>query len=582
MNTVTDINSDYKLIGTNAELLKENAILKYQHSAFKDEIARLMDENAELRIQNTELKNQVAGLKTAIEYYEGQARLYRHQLFGQSSEKTQDLCAQNGELEVIEAEDTVEAGSQPKADPNAPKAEYTEFEVKAHKRRKRKGKREEDLSNLPVERIEYKLTGDECNCTDCGIQMRDIGVEIRRELVFIPGRYIVREHVIHKYACEPCKKDNNGQTTVIEAESPQPLILRSMATPSAVAFICVQKYVYCVPLYRMEQGFMRDGFFLSRQTMANWVIKCVQLYLITIYALLKECLLKETVSHSDATSVQVLHEKERAAQTKSYEWLYRTTGCAENQIVVYEYTETKGRENPALFLQPFRGYLHCDGDETYHNLNGVIPVGCWVHARRKYHNVIKSMPKDEDEEGTYADRAMACINYLFHLERGFEGLKPEERYAKRLEFSKPIAESFFEWVKAVKGVVLPSFPINTALNYSLNQQEYLMNVFLDGRLEFSNNRAERSIKAFVMGRKNWLFSNTPEGADASSVVYSIIQTAIENGLDPYRYIVYVLETLPSIPRSRAAALLPWSADLPEDCRSRVNIKKVKQDEDDEY
>jgi len=581
MNTLTNIDSNSILIDTNAELLKENAILRYQNSAFKDEIARLMDENAELRDQNTELLNQVSGFKTEIEYYEGQARLYRHQLFGQSSEKTQDTCAQNGKLEIVEAEDTTQVGSQPKVDQND-NAKDTEIEVKAHKRRKRIGKREEDLSNLPVERIEYKLTGDDCNCPDCGCPMCDIGVEVRRELVFIPGRYIVREHVIHKYACEPCKIDNNGQTTIIEAESPKPLILRSLATPSAVAFICVQKYVYCVPLYRMEQGFKRDGFFLSRQTMANWVIKCVQLFLITIYALLKEWLLKETVSHSDATTVQVLHEKDRAAKTKSYEWLYRTTGCAEHQIVIYEYTETKGRENPALFLLPFRGYLHCDGDETYHDLVGVIPVGCWTHARRKYHDVIKALPKDEDAEGSYADRAMACINYLFHLERRYEGLKPQERYAKRLEFSKPIADSFFEWVKAVKGVVLPSFPIAKALNYSLNQQEYLMNVFLDGRLELSNNRAERSIKAFVMGRKNWLFNNTPEGAFASSVVYSIIQTAIENGLDPYRYIVYLLETLPDTPRSRAAALLPWSADLPEDCRSRVYMKEVNQVEDDEY
>lgn len=574
----TNIDNNLIFTGADADLLTENAILRYQHCAFKDEIARLRDENAELRRQNTELINEMAGLRTAIDFYEGQARLYRHQLFGQSSEKTQDPCVQNTDLDVKKAED---AGSQPKTDPKGQNAEYTEYEVKSHKRRKRKGKREDDLSNLPVERIEYVRTGDALNCPDCGREMHDIGVEIRRELVFIPGKYIVREHVIHKYACNPCEV-NIDRIPIIEAESPRPLILRSLATPSAVAFISVQKYVYCVPLYRLEQGFKRDGFFLSRQTMANWIIKSVQLYLITIYTLMKDYLLKETVLHSDATTVQVLHEKNREAKAKSYEWLYRTTGCAEHQIVIYEYKETKGRENPELFLEPFRGFLHCDGDATYRDIDGVIPVGCWTHARRKYHDVIKALPGDEDAEGTYADRAMACINYLFHLERGFEDLTPEERYEKRLEFSKPIADSFFAWAKAVRGVVLPGFPIGKALNYSLNQQEYLQNVFLDGRLELSNNRAERSIKAFVMGRKNWLFSNTPNGADASSVIYSIIESAIENGLDPYRYLVYLLEALPETKKSGAAALLPWSADLPEDCRSRVNMKRVIHDEADEY
>ena len=142
--------------------------------------------------------------------------------------------------------------------------------------------------------------------------------------------------------------------------------------------------------------------------------------------------------------------------------------------------------------------------------------------------MIKAAPKGEAVEGTYADRAMACISYLFYLERRFENLKPEERYKKRLELSKPIAESFFAWAKAVQGLVLPSFPIGKAINYALNQQEYMLNVFLDGRLEFTNNRAERSIKPFVIGRKNWLFSNTPDGADASSVIYSIMETAFIN------------------------------------------------------
>ena len=489
MDIAKNIDDNIIHISAGTELLTENAILKYQNCVFAEEIAQLRNENAELRLQNTELTDQLTNLRAALEYYESQARLYRHHLYGQSSEKTQDQCAQNDAMNNVEAEDTAHTDSQPVADPANLEVEYKEYEVKAHRRRKRKGKREDDLSGLPVERIEYELAEGERICPDCGCPMHDIGVETRREVEFIPAKYIVKEHVIHKYACHGLCKKNNDHIPIIEAESPEPLIKRSLVTPSAVAFISVQKYVFCVPLYRLEQGFIRDGFFLSRQTMSNWIIKCVGLFLGTIYTKMIEHLLLETVLHSDATTLQVLREKDREAKTKSYEWVYRTTGCVDHQIVIYEYTQTRGRENPALFLKTFRGYLHCDGDKAYRDLDGITLVGCLAHSRRKFNDVIKAQPESEGVEGSYADRALTCINYLFHLERIFEGLTPEEKYKKRLKFSMPIADSFFKWVKAVKGLVLPGFPIGKALNYALNHQEHLMNVFLDGRLELSNNRA---------------------------------------------------------------------------------------------
>lgn len=576
MDIAKIINNNSIMMGTDTGISSENAILRYQQSALKDEITRLKNENAELR-------QQVTVLKTAIEFYEGQARLYRHQLFGQTSEKSQDECAQNVDLDIKKAEDMQEVSPQPKADPYDSESKYLEYDVKAHKRHKRKGKREDDLSNMPFERIDYELPEGQRGCPDCGCQMEDIGVDIRRELEFVPAQYILKIHATHKYACMRCKK-NDGHTPIVEAESPEPLISRSLASPSAISFISTQKYVYCVPLYRLEKGFERDGFFLSRQTMANWLIQCVDLYLYKIYKALIKNLLKEIVLHSDATPHQVLHEKNREAKTKSYEWLYRTTGCAEHQIVVFEYTLTKGSVNPEKFLKPFRGFLHCDGDATYHDLDDVIPIGCWSHSRRLFHNVIKALPKGQTAEGTYADRAMTCINYLFYLERKFKNLMPEERYKKRLELSKPIADNFFDWLKAVEGLVMPDFPIGKAIGYALNQQEYLLNVFLDGRLEFTNNRAERTIRTFVLGKKNWLFSNTPEGAYATSVLYSIVCSALENRLDPYRYIKYLLETMQknTIGGAEVEALLPWSADLPEECHSRVNWKEVNQNKDDEY
>ena len=235
MDIAKIINNNSIPMGTDAGITTEYAILKYQHSAFKDEIARLRDENAELRQQDADLINQVTALKTAIEFYEGQARLYRHQLFGQASEKSQDGRAQVEELTINKAEDAPEAGPQPKADPYDSESKYLEYDVKAHKRCKRKGKREDDLSNLEVERIDYELPEGGRGCPECGCQMEDIGVEIRRELVFIPAKYIVVEHATHKYACNEHYEKNDGYTPIIEAESPEPLIKRSLASPSAVA-----------------------------------------------------------------------------------------------------------------------------------------------------------------------------------------------------------------------------------------------------------------------------------------------------------------------------------------------------------
>jgi hypothetical protein len=277
-------------------------------------------------------------------------------------------------------------------------------------------------------------------------------------------------------------------------------------------------------------------------------------------------LLEESYLHADETTVQVLHEPNRKAQTKSYEWIYRTGGGAKRKIVVYIYKETRSWKHPQEFLKNFIGYLHADGYEAYHHLpDGIIIVGCWAHARREWENIWKTLP-EEKRKGSDADTALQYINALFKLEREFKKLTPEKRYEARLEKSKPIADAFFAWAENLGA--LPKTPLGKAAGYALNQREYLENVFLDGNLEFSNNRCERSVKPFVMGRKAWLFSNTPDGAEASSVMYSIIETAKENGLHPFHYIKFLLEALPNMNiGGNIDALLPWSDSLPDWCRS---------------
>lgn len=500
-------------------------------------------ERSEYEAMNTKITE----LEVLVKYYQNQLLSAKRRMFGTSSEQTNIDLRQ---LSLFANVDII-----PPPEPETQEITY--------KRRKNIGKREEDLSGLPVERVEYELKEAERACPECGETMRDIGTDIRRELKLIPAKVVVVEHASHTYACRNCER-TGGHVPFAKARAPKPLISGSLASPSLVAHIAFQKYSNGLPLYRLENGFRYDNVSISRQTMANWVIQCSEMYLEAIYGLLKEHLLKESILHADETTVQVLNEPGRAAQTKSYEWIYRTSGCSKHKIAVYEYKETRGQEHAKAFLKDFHGLLHTDGYQAYHNLpTGILVIGCWAHVRRKFENILKKLPADK-QKGSDAYCGVAYINALFDMERKFAALTPDERYEKRIEQSKPIANAFFAWANGLGA--LPKSPIGEAVHYAMSQRKYLSNVFLDGRAEISNNRAERTVKPFVMGRKAWLFSNTPAGARASSVMYSIIETAKENNLHPYRYMEYLLETLPAITISDLYKLLPWSDSLPDYCR----------------
>jgi len=519
----------------------------------------LKQENELLKAEISALSARIAEMELLIKFYEDQLLLSKKRQFGSSSEQSPDQLRLENFFN--EAEEQVE--------PALPEPTYEEV---TYKRRKRVGKREEDLSGLPVERIDYELSEEERACPECGGLMCDIGVTIRDEIEIIPARVVHKEHAVHAYGCKKCGRSGE-YTPIIKTETPAPLISGSLATPSAVAHIAVQKYVNGVPLYRQEKGLGYDNVTLSRQTMANWIVYCAQNYLLAIYNLMKIYLLRETVLHSDETTVQVLHESNRAAQTKSYEWLYLTGVYAEHPIVIYEYKETRSQAHPQEFLKDFKGYLHTDGYQAYHNLPpGITVVGCWFHARRYWYDLYETVPK-EKRNGSIAERGLVYINLLFAFDDEFSGLEPSERYKKRLEYSKPVSDEFFAWVGSLRA--LPKSQLGGAVHYALAQREYLENVYLDGRLDLSNNRAERSIKPFVQGRKQWLFSNTPNGAESSSIFYSIIETAKENNLHPFNYIKYLLETLPSIKTDNLESLLPWSHGLPDCCRVPVKLVKDK-------
>ena len=245
-------------------------------------------------------------------------------------------------------------------------------------------------------------------------------------------------------------------------------------------------------------------------------------------------------------------------------WLYRTSGCGFVPIVLYEYQPTRSSAHPKAFLEDFKGYLHTDGYAGYHVLPSEVKiVGCWGHVRRKFDEAVKGAPL-ESRTGLPSQKGLDLCNELFRLEREYEKLKPEERHEERLRRSKPISDTLFEWASAL-GALTKSL-LGKAVHYLLAQRPYLENVYEDGRLELSNNRAERSIKPFVIGRKNWLFSATAKGAKASSVIYSMIETAKANGLKPFEYLKYLFETMPNIRNEKYESLLPWSETLPDRCR----------------
>jgi transposase len=429
--------------------------------------------------------------------------------------------------------------------------------VKSHMRRKKAGKRETDLSNLPMEVIEYNLSDNERTCPDCGDAMQKIGVDDRSELKHIPARMI---HVIHRREvckCAGCEKSAE-KTPIIKADAPEPTIKGSLASPSVIAHILVQKFLMHLPLYRQEQEFSRLGVPISRQTMCNWIFAVTPM-LILIYNLLKSRLIQHDIIHADDTTTQVLNEPGKSATQKSTMWVYRTGGDSDTPIAIYEYQPNRRGENVKVFLEGYSGYCHNDGYSGYHNLKNVVNVGCFAHARRKFYDAWKITKKDD----TPAKIGLDYCNRLFELEREFASLTPKARHAARLKHSKPLMNELFAWAQTI--FISPKTATYAAVTYLLNQRKYLENILLDGRLELSNNRAERTIKPYVLGRKNWLFNNSVDGAKASAIIYSIIETARENELIPYEYLKYLLETLPTTPLSRLDTLLPWSKDLPGFC-----------------
>lgn len=501
-------------------------------------------------LENTikDLQNQVSNLTEMV-------LLLRKEKFGSSSEKTPKQI--EGQLSLFnEAE--IEADSK--------SAEPVICCKGSMYHRKPKASREKLLKNLPIEEFPCVLHPDDMFCNQCGTALKEIGfVKARDEIEYIPAKVQIIRYMQQACECPTCK--HTVRPFIKKAAVPRSVLNHSFASPSSVSYVMYQKYVNSIPLYRQEKDWEQMGIALSRATMANWVIRSTQEHFEPVIKHMQKELLKREVIHCDETPVQVLKEEGKKPQTKSYMWLYRTGNDGKAPIILYDYQPSRSGDNAASYLKDFKGYVHSDGYSGYNKLDGITRCGCWTHLRRKFVEAIPDK-KAVDAPLTSAEIGRDFCNQLFKVEESLKDLTPKERFCKRLELEKPILEAFWCWLESL--TVLKGSALGKAVTYAMNQRPFMENYLLDGRCAISNNAAENAIRPFTVGRKNWLFADTPKGASASAAVYSIIETAKANGLNVFAYLQHLLLYMPDMDWQNYPEelddLMPWSSEVQEQCK----------------
>ncbi len=506
-----------------------------------------------LEQQNTQLLKQIESLTRQVENLTEMILQMRKDKFGPSSEQTKVI---DGQISFPQVFNEVEVEAK---DVTEPIKETKTGKLRANPNTKR----EYVLKDIPVKEVICQGTEESLVCPKCGTKLKSIGTQVvRTEIEYIPAKLQVIKYIQESYECPKCKKTD--KPFIAKAKVPRSLLPHSMASASSVANVIYQKYVNSVPLYRQEKDWETLGLDLSRATMANWVIRCSDEYFKPLRDRLQVELLARDIIHADETPFQVLKEPGKKPTSKSYMWVYRTGNDSKPDIILYDYKPSRSGDNAVLFLKDFQGYVHSDGYSGYNKLKGIKRCGCWAHVRRKFFEALPSKQIDAKENTlSNAGIGVAYCDRLFSVEASLKDLSPEERFAKRIEKERPILDEFWTWIENLN--VLPGSAICKAKEYAINQKSNLENYLLDGRLEISNNAAENAIRPFTVGRKNWLFADTQAGADASATVYSLIETAKANGLNTYKYIEYILKTMPDMEfhahPDLLEQLMPWAESV---------------------
>ena len=520
--------------------------------------AEINKKDKQLNSKDREIQN----LKNELDYLKAVIANKNKKIFGASSEKVDP-----NQLSLFNE-------AEKHSDSKVEEPTLEEITYKRAKKNNTTGKKD-NLTNLERKVIEHKLEGDDLKCKTCGEELVEIGVKSKKEIIkYVPAKLIIEEHIMYSYACKSCEKET-GESNIISTESPKTIFYNSMASNELIAHTITLKYQHAMPLYRQQSYFDMMGATLSRQTLCNWTMSASKV-LEPIYNYMKEDLLKRNYIHADETTLKVINDNGKDSNSKKYMWLYMSQ-TNNKPVILYDYQSTRSSSCPRKFLGNYSGYLQTDGYSGYNSVSGATRIYCLAHIRRKFHEIISNL----DKEALKESRAVIGFNYceqIYKLEKELREKYSSDpnyydiRYKERNEKLAVILENFLEYIDKEIPVALPRSPLGKALDYAKKHVPSLKNVLLDGSLEVDNNAAEREIKPFVIGRKNFLFANTAKGATASSYLYSIIETAKANNLVIERYLVYLFDNLINIDITDSESLenlMPWSNQIPDN----LKIKK---------
>lgn len=539
----------------------------------KDLLRELRETNQLLRKTLEETQKEKAVLLQERDNFKEQVDYLTKKLFGSSSEK--GVCEIPGQMNLFN-----EAESE--MDPSAEEGDVlaaTQQPQQTNPGSKAKKKRptnEERLKGIPVKKVYLEPPTDERICSECGAVMEKVGTEfVRRELEVIPARARVIEYYSVNYGCKNCRQ-NAALPNIVKGKDGKAHMMYGMASASTVAWAVYQKYCNGMPLYRLEQELGRLGAKISRATLANWVIKNGEAFFTPMYDLFHRKLLSRDFAMADETPVQVLHEPERRAQTRSYMWLFRSGEDDGVPIILYKYSETRAGDTAVDFLDGFQGYLMCDGYSGYNKVRTARRLACWAHIRRY---LVDAIPKGKQLDYTQpAVQGVMYTNQLFDKEDKIRQKykSPDAIKEARLSQEKPVIEGFLSWLE--KQNPARGSRLDKAVTYIRNRKEHLATYLEDGRCSFSNNLSENAIRPFVVGRKGWLFCDTPAGAQASAMAYTMVEMAKANKVNPYHYLTFLFEHQPNEKMSddELEQLAPWNENVKAEIQNRIESQNNQE------
>lgn len=478
----------------------------------------------------TERDARLAARERRIELLEEALRWLKADRYGASRERLAVAPGQRGLFNEVEVLDELAAvsGVEPPLTATPLREEKPAAKVKAGRRAL--------ACHLPRREVRHELPAAERVC-GCGSALQEIGNEVSEQLDFVPARIEVVRHVRIKYACPGCQRG------VKTAAVPAQVLPKSNAAPGLLAHLVTAKYVDALPLYRQEAQFARYGVALPRATQAAWIIGLTA-PLQPLMNLLDERLRESGYVRMDETPVQVIHS-DKARGAEHWMWV-RVAGPPQRRIILFDYDPSRSGQTAGRLLEGASGYLQTDGYGAYDGVAARLAlthVGCFAHARRKGFEAIKALPKGA-AANTPAHELVRRIDALYAIEREVKTLPAEDRTRVRHERARPLLKSLHEWAHAQAAQTLPSGKLGEALGYLLTQWPKLARYLDDPRLAIDTNLAENAIRPFALGRRNWLFSDTVNGARASATLYSLVSTARANGLEPYAYLHRLFDRLP--------------------------------------